>query len=249
MGTMPTLSCGAGGPMTIHPDETSTLTLNGRSPQNLPLTYKCTSSAGKIDLVGNRATFSPEGSAESQVTINCTVNDDKSKTADCNARLTIVSRPQPPVPNMLQLCSIDFSKDEKRPTRVDNEAKACLDQVALALQQHPDDTLFVVGEAANTELGAQRAVNTKNYLTTEKGIDASRITVATGDEGTQGVEEYLEPSGASAVRGTHPVDENAVKPQERKPLPMPRPAPRPPAAPEANHPLAKPSPTQGSSGP
>jgi len=73
--------------------------------------------------------------------------------------------------------------------------------------------------------------------------------VVTGDEGIQGVEEYLVRSGASAVEGTHPVDENAVKPQQRKPLGMPGSAPRPPAAPEANHPLAKPSPTQGSSGP
>jgi hypothetical protein len=246
----PTLSCDAGGAMTIHPDETSTLRLNGRSPQNLPLTYKCTSSAGRIVVVGNSATFHPEGSAEGPVIINCTVNDDKGKTADCNARLTIVPRPPPPVPSLEPLCSIDFSKDEKHPTRVDNEAKACLDQVAHALQQHPDDTLLVVGEAANTEQGAQRAVNTKNYLTTEKGIDAARITVVTGDEGTQGVEEYLVPSGASTVQGTHPVDEHAVKPQERKPLPMRSPAPLPgAAAPTANPPVAKPSSPQGSAGP
>jgi hypothetical protein len=244
----PTLSCDAGGPMTIHPDETSTLRLNGRSPQNLPLTYKCTSSAGKIDVVGNSATSNPEGSAEGPVIINCTVNDDKGKTADCTPRLTIVPRP-PPGPGLEPLCSIDFSKDEKHPTRVDNEAKARFDQVALALQQHPDDTLLVVGEAANTELGAQRAVNTKNYLTTEKGIDASRITVVTGDEGTQGVEEYLVPSGASTVQGTHPVDENAVKAQERKPLAMRSPTPIPGAVPTANTPVAKPSSTQGSTGP
>jgi hypothetical protein len=245
----PTLSCDAGGPMTIHPDETSTHSLNGRSPQNLPLIYKCTFSAGKIVVVGNSATFNPESSAEGPVIINCTVNDDKGKTADCIARLTIVPRPPPPVPRLQPLCSIDFSKDEKHPTRVDNEAKACLDQVALALQQHPDDTLLVVGEAANTELGAQRAVNTKNYLITEKGIDASRITVVTGDEGTQGVEEYLVPSGASTVQGTHPVDENAVKPQERKPLPMRSPTPIPGAVPTANPPVTKPSSTQGSAGP
>ena len=72
-------------------------------------------------------------------------------------------------------------------------------------------------------MGAQRAVNTKNYLATEKGIDPARITVVTGTESTNGVEDYLVPSDAtfsSDVPDTTPVDENAVKPQERKPLPM-----------------------------
>jgi len=220
----PTLSCEAG-PMTIHSDQTSTVTLTGRSPQNRPLTYTCTSSAGSMAVNGTTATFSPNGAPEGPVTINCSVADDKGQTANCNTSVTIQA--PPPLPNLhvLPLCSIEFSKDKERPTRVDNEAKACLDEVALALQQHPDNNLVVVGEAQSTEgadvVGAQRAVNTKNYLTTEKGIDPSRITVVTGNEGTQGVEEYLVPSGAvftSDVQGTHPVDETVVKPQERKPL-------------------------------
>ena len=69
---------------------------------------------------------------------------------------------------------------------------------------------------------AQRAVNAKDYLVTEQGIDASRISVATGTTDGQTVENYLVPSGATFtndVPGTTPVDETAVKPQERKPLP------------------------------
>jgi len=57
---------------------------------------------------------------------------------------------------------------------------------------------------------------------TDKGIDPSRITVATGTGDNQQVENYLVPSGASFnsdVQGTTPVDENTVKPQERKTLP------------------------------
>jgi hypothetical protein len=221
----PTLSCVAG-PMTIHPDQTSTITLTGQSPQNRPLTYTCNSPAGSVVMDGSTGTFSPNGSPEGPVTINCSVADDKGQTANCNATVTIVPLPHPPIPHVEPLCSIDFNKDKQRPTRVDNEAKACLDSVALALQQHPDDNLVVVGEAVSTGgegVSAQRAINTKNYLTTEKGIDPSRITVVTGNEGTQGVDEYLVPSGAtftSDVQGTSPVDENQVKPQERKPLPM-----------------------------
>ncbi len=127
--------------------------------------------------------------------------------------------------------------------RVDNEAKACLDQVALDLKQQADAKAVVVGESdakekATTEkqekyaakhkhakveeFAAQRAVNAKDYLVTEQGIDASRISVATGMTDGQTVEDYLVPAGAtfsSDVTGTTPVDETAVKPQMRKPLP------------------------------
>ncbi len=70
---------------------------------------------------------------------------------------------------------------------------------------------------------AQRAVNAKDYLVTEQGIDASRISVDTGTADEQSVQDYLVPAGANFsqdVTGTTPVDESAIKPQTRKPLPM-----------------------------
>ena len=120
-----------------------------------------------------------------------------------------------------------WPRDKKRPARVDNEAKACLDDVALNLQQQTDASAVVVGEAALDEkkastLAAQRAANTKDYLVKEKGIDASRIQVRTGTAGAQEVENYLVPAGASFdtdVSGTTAVDESAVQPQARKALP------------------------------
>ncbi|MGA3011419.1 MAG: hypothetical protein ABSD72_14265, partial [Terracidiphilus sp.] len=57
------------------------------------------------------------------------------------------------------------------------------------------------------------------YLVTDKGIDASRITVATGTTDAQEVETYLVPAGANFaadVQGTTPVDETMVKAQPRK---------------------------------
>jgi hypothetical protein len=219
----PTLACVAM-PDTIHPDQTTTVTLTGQSPQNLPLAYECHTASGPLTMNGNTALFSGNGSPEGTVAINCSVKDNKGHNALCNTSVTI-KVPPPPIPHAVPLCTIDFNNDAKRPMRVDNEAKACLDQVSLSLQQNSTDTLVVVGETVQTDpaTGAQRAVNTKNYLATEKGIDPSRITVVTGNEGTPGVQEYLVPQGAvftSDVQGTTPVDENAIKPQERKPLPM-----------------------------
>jgi acetylornithine deacetylase/succinyl-diaminopimelate desuccinylase-like protein len=129
---------------------------------------------------------------------------------------------------------LGFDKDAKRPTRVDNEAKACLDGIALDLQGRADAKVVIVGEANAKEktppkhhrkpvdLAAQRAVNAKDYLVTEKGIDASRVSVTTGSADSQNVENYLVPADAvftADVQGTTPVDEGAVKAQARKPLP------------------------------
>jgi len=226
----PTLSCVAG-PMSITLDQTSNITLTGTSPQNRPLNYTCKSDSGTLAMNGNTGTFSPSGAPAGPVSIKCSVADDKGQTSDAICTVTIVV-PEKVIPHVQPLCSIDFAKDKQRPTRVDNEAKACLDEVSLSLQQHSDDSLVVVGEATGGETGyaAQRAVNTKSYLVTEKGIDATRITVFTGSEDMRGVEEYLVPPGAiftADVQGTTAVDETQVKPQERKPLPMRQPASKP----------------------
>ena len=79
------------------------------------------------------------------------------------------------------------SVDARRPTRVDNEAKACLDDVALNLQRTTDAKVALVGNAAGSEKmgskkAAERAVNGKDYLVKEKGIDASRVSVYTGSQ-------------------------------------------------------------------
>jgi hypothetical protein len=127
---------------------------------------------------------------------------------------------------------------------VDNEAKACLDEVALDLKRAPDAGLVIVADAnakeqqmtARQEKAAakhkhakvqyfadKRAVNMKDYLVGEQGIDASRINVATGTSDDQNAQNYLVPAGASFandVQGTAPVDESTVKPDVRKPLPV-----------------------------
>jgi len=106
---------------------------------------------------------------------------------------------------------------------VDNEAKACLDDIALNMQRSSDAKLAVVGNAASTEktgskTAASRAVNTKDYLVTEKGIDASRISVYTGSQDGKTVNSTLIPTGATFDQtGLTPVDESAVKAVSRTP--------------------------------
>ncbi|HEX3986970.1 MAG TPA: hypothetical protein VHX13_10215 [Acidobacteriaceae bacterium] len=228
----PTVSCTAN-PTTVKPGESSTITCNGVSPQNRPLTYSYSASAGSINGTGNTATLSTTGAPSGTITVTGNVQDDKGQTASATTTVDVEAPPPPPAPKSQTLCSIQFNTDKRRPTRVDNEAKACLDDVALNAQQKADASLVVVGNSAPVpmhrgrharhemtaeKLAAQRAVNTKDYLVTEKGIDASRIQVRTGTSGQNEVENYLVPAGANFdndVPGTTPVDENAVKAQPR----------------------------------
>jgi outer membrane protein OmpA-like peptidoglycan-associated protein len=220
----PTVSCSAN-PSTVNPGDSATITANGTSPQNRPLTYSYSASAGSVSGTGSTATLSTTGVAPGTVTVTANVVDDKGQTANCTASVTIAAPPQPPVIVTQPLCSINFDRDKKRPTRVDNEAKACLDDVALNLQRSSDAKLAVVGNAASSEkngsqLAAARAVNAKDYLVKEKGIDAGRISVYTGSTDGKTVTSTLIPTGATLdTNGLTPVDESAVKAVPRSKAP------------------------------
>ena len=236
----PTLSCVAD-PATINPGDKSTVTSTGVSPQNRPLTYSYSVAPGAGAITGNGATaiYDSTGAPTGEVNVNCMVTDDLGQTATAETKVTITKPYIPPIPHTTALCPITFSRDKQRPTRVDNEAKACLDQVTDALKNDPTATVVVVGEeiakekkppknkrAKPEDYAAERAVNTKDYLVNEEqsGIDASRIIVRVGTGDSQSVENYLVPAGASFesdVPGTSPVTENGVKKVTRKPIPVP----------------------------
>ena len=229
----PTISCSAN-PSTVSPGGSSTITAIGRSPQNRPLTYSYSASAGSVTGSGTSATESTAGAAPGTITVTCNVVDDKGQSASATATVTVVAPPPPPpppAPTTSALCSLNFERDKRRPARVDNEAKACLDDVALSLQRSSDAKLAVVGNSTKKEkallkgkranavdLAAQRAVNTKDYLVTEKGIDPSRVQVYVGQTDGQTVTTTLVPAGATMdTSGLVVVDEAAVKAVPRTP--------------------------------
>jgi hypothetical protein len=213
----PTVSCVAS-PMTVKPGESSTITATGVSPQNRPLTYSYSSSAGSISGSDKTATLTTTGAPSGPITVTCKVQDDVGQTASSTTTVDVQAPPPPPTPHTETLCSIAFTKDRYRPTRVDNIAKACLDDVALNAQRQPNSTLVLVGNSAPGEKmgatkAAERAVNAKAYLVKDKGIDASRIQVRTGNSGSKEVLDYLVPAGANFendVPGTQPVNESQL---------------------------------------
>ncbi len=226
----PTISCSAS-PSTVAPGDSSTITATGVSPQNRPLTYSYSASAGTVSGNASTATLSTAGAAPGTITVTCNVVDDKGQTASSTTTVTVNAPPPPPAPTTSALCSVSFERDTRRPARVDNEAKACLDDIALKLQSASDAKLAVVGNSTSAEkappkgknkkpvdLAGERAVNTKDYLVTEKGIDASRISVYTGSDDAKTVTTTLIPAGATlSTTGLTPVDESAVKAVPRTP--------------------------------
>jgi outer membrane protein OmpA-like peptidoglycan-associated protein len=197
----PTVSCSAD-PSTVISGNTSTITATGISPQNRPLTYSYSATAGIVSGTGATATLTTAGVAAGAVNVTCNVVDDKGQTASAVAAVTVTAPPVAAAPLTSELCSISFDRDALRPNRVDNEAKACLDSIALSLQHDSDARLAIIGNAASGEknsgkLAAARAVNTKAYLVSEKGIDASRIDVYTGSQDGKIVSTTLIPAGAT----------------------------------------------------
>ncbi|MGD0912276.1 MAG: outer membrane beta-barrel protein [Terracidiphilus sp.] len=197
----PTISCTAD-PSVVISGNPSAITATGVSPQNRPLTYSFSSDAGTLSGAGSTTTLSTVGAPIGIVTVTCNVADDKAQTASSTTSVTVQAPVVAPKPTTSELCPVQFNRDPRRPVRVDNEAKACLDEVALTLQQNSNATLAIVGNAAGGEkngpkLASERAVNTKAYLVGEKGIDSSRVKVYTGTQDGKVVSIVLIPADAT----------------------------------------------------
>jgi hypothetical protein len=257
----PTLTCSANPSTAISGTDIAINTV-GSSPQSRPLTYSYTSTAGVITSSGPTAILSTAGLSPGTITVTCNVVDDLGQSAHTTTDVILSAPPAPVIPKTQQLCSLSFNRDLRRPDRVDNEAKGCLDDIALTLNQQTDAHLVIVGNMTPKESpdnAAERALNARQYLTEEKGIDPSRIELRIGEPVGRTVINTLVPAGATFDNlQTHTFDEKAItrhgqayggghrnyiRPMPRKPAPKPKPQteqPTPPAA--AAKPRTKPHP-------
>ena len=189
-------------PSTVVSGGPATITATGISPQNRPLTYSFSSVSGSVSGSGPTATLATSGAPTGAVTVTCNVADDKGQTASATTSVMVTAPVAEAKPITSALCPVLFERDPKRPSRVDNEGKACLDQVALNLQQNSGATLALVGNSSSSEhegakLAAARAMNTKAYLVDERGIDPARIAVYSGSEDRKFVSITLIPADAT----------------------------------------------------
>ncbi|HEX6466006.1 MAG TPA: OmpA family protein, partial [Terriglobales bacterium] len=223
----PTISCSAN-PTTVKPGDTVTVSCQGASPDNRNITYAYKSSAGEVSGNGPSATLNTQNVQPGTVTVTGTATDDRGLSASSDTSVTVEAPPPPPPPpaQASKINQIDFP-DTRKPWRVDNTAKAVLDDVALRMQREPDSRLVIVGntdpsdrtESRRANLSAERAVDTKFYLTNDKGIDPARIEVRSGGTGGKTAEMWIVPAGATYNGPGTAVDESKLKPVPDNPAP------------------------------
>ena len=195
----PTISCMASPSETLA-GTAVTITATASSPQGRPLTY---SYSPMDNITGSGATvqLATAGMSPGTTQITCNVTDDLGHTASAQVPVLIDGpAAMPAKPVQQALCSISFERDSRRPARVDNEAKACLDSVALSLNRDTQATLVIVGEGTDADhpsTAAERAINAKQYLETEKGIEGSRIQLRSKQSDKREDEIILVPLGAT----------------------------------------------------
>ena len=226
----PQVSCSVN-PSMVQGGSPSTITAMASSPDGAQITgYSYGSSAGRISGAGTTATLDTAGAAAGPITVTVTATDARNLTGTgtCSVGVEV----PPPPPTCSKANSIQFP-DLKRPWRVDNTAKAILDDVASRLKADPNAKIVIVGYADGEKapmegtgknrhpmnLAAQRAVNAKAYLVQQQGIDPSRVEVRQGTGQSKVADIIWVPQGADEntcvdLQNTTPVDESSVKPSE-----------------------------------
>ena len=213
-------------PAEITAGDTSTITVTAASPQNRSLTYSYATPSGRVSGSGSTATFSSDGVAPGVVTVTCSVTDDQGRSSSASTMVTILG--QHGIPSIGTgtgedgkgrssdgQCSISFERDRKRPVRVNNEAKGCLDGIALSLRV-PTDKLVITGHQEPREppqTAAQRARNESLYLIQEKGIDPGRLELRATTTGGRSVDNMRLHLGASSPQSGSTLVDPSTLPQ------------------------------------
>jgi len=190
----PSISCSAS-PATIRVGERSTITCDAASPDNRPLTFTYTATRGQLTPRDNRAMLDTRDAGPGPISVQATVSDDRNLTAAASTDVNVEALPATPVARKLN--ELQFAHNS---ARVDNRAKAILDDVALQMQREPDSSLGLVSYTEEKEadrLANQRSQNVSLYLTKEKGIDAKRVQAGPGQKGGRKTDVWALPPGTS----------------------------------------------------
>jgi outer membrane protein OmpA-like peptidoglycan-associated protein len=202
----PTISCTAN-PTDLKPGDSATITSQGVSPQNRPLTYTYTASSGTISGSGTTATYSSTGAQTGPVQITCNVADDKGHNASGNTSLNIQPPPPPPGPS---------------PEQIRLEARLALHSVffptALPTAKHPEGGLLDSQEATlqtlATDLKAYLQIKPDAHITLTGHADprgSDELNQALSERRVNRVKQYLVEQGiADSAITTNAVGESQV---------------------------------------
>jgi outer membrane protein OmpA-like peptidoglycan-associated protein len=145
---------------------------------NNPLTYQWTATGGEIVGSGGEVIWTaPDcrtiGGPSATYTLTVTVSDAQCPVTQSR---TIVVRCERILEGKLPF--------DKGSARLNNLAKAALDNIAIVLKKFPDQDILIEGhtdaagsETANKQMGLRRAESVRNYLITRHGIEPRRIRI------------------------------------------------------------------------
>src|SRR5262245_586659 len=205
----PTASCQPDKP-TVRAGETVLWRATAVDPDGDQLRYTWTISSGRITGQGKDATSETAGMPPGVLTATLAVDDGRGGGAQARCQVSVeAARAITQAASTVTCVSAGFPRNLSRLNNVD---KACLDDVAARMRQDPRSTLLIKGHADAGErfpevLARKRAEAAKDYLATERAIEASRIVTRGAVDGvpsspTRGgagrrVEVIFAPEGAA----------------------------------------------------
>jgi outer membrane protein OmpA-like peptidoglycan-associated protein len=168
----PTIECQSG-TIELWSGESKELRVRASDPDGGTLTY--TWSGTGVRGSGNTARFNAAGVKAGSYTVNVTVTDDRGGKASCGMTVNVFEK--------ISVTKDDCGYFKSNRYRVDNCAKAILDDLSVRMQNDSKLYANILGYTDSTErakdLGKSRAEAVKDYLE-EKGVEASRMTVTDG---------------------------------------------------------------------
>ncbi len=142
-------------------------------------TVTWSATGGTVTGSGETATFNATGLSAGSNSVTATVDNGRGGRASCTMTVNVSQK-------------VNVPGFALRQSRINNVAKAILDNVAVQMQNDPRLRASVAGytdgsrqEAAVKDLGLKRAKAVVDYLVS-KGVDASRLTATDGGVSTLG---------------------------------------------------------------
>lgn len=170
----PTIEC-----LTTTMDVASGGTIDLRAkaadPDGDNLTYSWSATAGSVRGSGEAVAFNAEGVRAGSYTVTVTVDDGRGMKASCSMTVNVSER--------LSITKDNCGYFAQGGARVDNCAKAILDDLAVRMKNDPKLHANVIGYTDSREggktLGERRAKAVAAYLESQ-GVDSSRMTITNG---------------------------------------------------------------------
>jgi outer membrane protein OmpA-like peptidoglycan-associated protein len=173
----PTINCQTA-TMDVASGASIELRAKASDPDGDNLTYSWTASGGSVSGSGETATFNATGVKAGSYTVTVTVTDSKGAKASCSMTVNVSER--------LSVTKEKCGYFAVKGARVDNCAKAILDDLAVRMKNDPKLKANVIGytdgsktEAGVKGLGEKRAKAMVEYLE-KQGVESSRLTATDG---------------------------------------------------------------------